>query len=184
MRVAIVLLCVLGILLVACSPQADILGNMTPGSAVDSFEKCALAGFPIMESYPRQCKNALGEVFTEEIDDIPEPKNCVDSCGNGICEVFVCEGLDCPCAETTESCPLDCDGYDGGTVGDPFCGFATDAECSTDDDCTIGGCSGQVCQGVSEEGKVTTCEFKGCYDASQYGLSCGCVKNRCAWAKR
>ncbi len=34
---------------------------------VTSFEECEAAGYPVMESYPRQCQ-ANGEVFTEELD--------------------------------------------------------------------------------------------------------------------
>lgn len=37
-----------------------------PQFTVSNFEECELAGFPIMESYPRQC--ASGEVtFVEDI---------------------------------------------------------------------------------------------------------------------
>lgn len=32
-----------------------------------SFEDCALAGYPIMESYPRQCKTPEGLTFAEEL---------------------------------------------------------------------------------------------------------------------
>lgn len=35
---------------------------------VDSFEACALAGNPVMESYPRQCRTADGKNFVEEIN--------------------------------------------------------------------------------------------------------------------
>ena len=37
------------------------------GSYIGSFEDCVAAGFPIMESYPRQCK-AYGKTFVEELD--------------------------------------------------------------------------------------------------------------------
>ena len=36
---------------------------------IDSFEECAKAGNPVMESYPRQCI-ANGNTFVEEIKDI------------------------------------------------------------------------------------------------------------------
>src|SRR4030042_1357824 len=38
-----------------------------PGSPINNFDDCAAQGFPIMESYPRQCKVADGETFTEDI---------------------------------------------------------------------------------------------------------------------
>lgn len=44
---------------------------------INSFEQCAAAGYPIMESYPRQCRTSSGRHFVEEIDEIlvppPEP---------------------------------------------------------------------------------------------------------------
>jgi hypothetical protein len=36
-------------------------------NAILSFEDCANAGYPIMESYPRQCKTPDGRTFAEEI---------------------------------------------------------------------------------------------------------------------
>ncbi len=63
-----------------------------------------------------------------------------------------------------------------------FCGSSTNGACSTDSDCMKGGCSGQVCQGKSEEPIITTCEFRECYDSVRYGVSCGCVSNKCQWS--
>lgn len=40
--------------------------NNSGAGEIDSFEKCAKAGNPIMESYPRQCK-ANGKTFVEDI---------------------------------------------------------------------------------------------------------------------
>lgn len=36
-------------------------------SKITSFEECAAAGYPVMESYPRQCRTPSGELFVEEI---------------------------------------------------------------------------------------------------------------------
>lgn len=33
---------------------------------------------------------------------------CENLCGDGICQEIVCMAIGCPCAETTESCPQDC----------------------------------------------------------------------------
>ena len=63
-----------------------------------------------------------------------------------------------------------------------FCGSSTLASCSFDSDCKIGGCSSQVCQGVNEEGIITTCEYRDCYDSGEFGLSCGCDNLRCEWS--
>ncbi len=51
---------------------AEVKGFISPNICclnIDSFEDCANAGFPVMESYPRQCK-ANGELFVEEIEGI------------------------------------------------------------------------------------------------------------------
>ena len=63
-----------------------------------------------------------------------------------------------------------------------FCGWSTYAECKTDNDCKVAGCSGQVCAGVNED-IVTTCEWKECFDAKKYGMFCGCINNQCQWAQ-
>jgi hypothetical protein len=46
---------------------------MSPCDAVPtdiaSFEECAAAGYPVMESYPRQCRTPDDRTFTEEIDE-------------------------------------------------------------------------------------------------------------------
>lgn len=34
---------------------------------ITSFEECATAGYPVMESYPRQCRTPKGDSFTEDI---------------------------------------------------------------------------------------------------------------------
>ena len=40
----------------------------------------------------------------------PQPGEpvCKDKCGDGICQKIVCLAVGCPCAETRESCPQDC----------------------------------------------------------------------------
>jgi hypothetical protein len=35
--------------------------------AVSSFEECAKAGYPILQTYPRGCKDSAGKTFTEDI---------------------------------------------------------------------------------------------------------------------
>ncbi|KKP41572.1 MAG: Periplasmic ligand-binding sensor protein [Parcubacteria group bacterium GW2011_GWA2_33_14] len=36
-------------------------------AVINSFEECALAGYPIMESYPEQCKTPDGRNFIRTI---------------------------------------------------------------------------------------------------------------------
>ncbi|MFH1997321.1 MAG: hypothetical protein ABII94_01360, partial [Patescibacteria group bacterium] len=38
---------------------------LTP--SINSFEECVSADYPVMESYPRQCKTPDGRSFTEDI---------------------------------------------------------------------------------------------------------------------
>ncbi len=39
---------------------------------ISDFENCAKAGYPILESYPRQCKTPDGKTFIEEIENAVE----------------------------------------------------------------------------------------------------------------
>ncbi len=41
-------------------------GCVATAPTVSSFEDCAAAGYPVMESYPRQCRTPDGRNFTEE----------------------------------------------------------------------------------------------------------------------
>lgn len=80
----------------------------TPAPSIDSFTECERAGYPVMESYPRQCR-AGGVTYVEEIPVPVEDEGvCTDVCGDGTCAEIVCLGTGCPCAETASSCPADC----------------------------------------------------------------------------
>jgi eight-cysteine-cluster-containing protein len=63
---------------------------------------------------------------------------------------------------------------------EPFCGRSTFGFCLSDSDCQAGGCSNQVCERKGE-GTVTTCEFRDCYVAENYNLTCQCIDNKCQW---
>ena len=39
---------------------------------VTSFRECEMLGYPVMESYPRQCQTPEDETFTEDISNAPE----------------------------------------------------------------------------------------------------------------
>lgn len=62
----IIFIVVLLLLLLAVYFIFSSLSQKTP--KVTSFEECVQAGYPVMESYPRQCRTSKGEIFTEEID--------------------------------------------------------------------------------------------------------------------
>jgi len=42
------------------------VANLVP-KKITNFEECAAAGYPVMESYPRQCRTPQGNSFTEDI---------------------------------------------------------------------------------------------------------------------
>src|SRR3989344_3124363 len=44
-------------------------GPIAPESRATNFDECAAAGYPVMESYPRQCRMPDGRNFVEEIAD-------------------------------------------------------------------------------------------------------------------
>lgn len=91
-----------------------ILKTQSSARVVNNFEKCAKAGYPILESYPRQCRTPDGKTFTEKLT--PEEKErttsplgaCENLCGDETCQEVVCMALGCPCAESPKTCPQDC----------------------------------------------------------------------------
>ena len=40
-----------------------------PSGAVESFEACAAAGYPVLTSSPRQCRTPDGRTFVEDLDN-------------------------------------------------------------------------------------------------------------------
>lgn len=84
-----------------------------------------------------------------------------------------------------ESYPEQCATPDGRTFTrelEAFCGWSTNATCTNNSECVIGGCSSQVCQGAGEQ-ISTTCEYKECYNHIISGYECICVGNKCEWNK-
>jgi len=55
-------------------------------------------------------------------------------------------------------------------------------ECTTDNDCTTGGCSGTICQSKDKEPIRTTCIWSPEYDCYK-DISCRCINNVCEWDK-
>ena len=58
----------LAVLIVGCAP-----------SPAWDFESCVLAGYPVMESYPRQCSDGAGNLYVEQIDDLDDLYACSSS---------------------------------------------------------------------------------------------------------
>lgn len=40
---------------------------------ITNFSECVAAGYPVLESYPEQCRTETGEVFTKPLTDTPSP---------------------------------------------------------------------------------------------------------------
>lgn len=61
-------------------------------SKIQTFQDCAAAGYPIMESYPRQCSLPNGKFFVETVTS-QECRNFED-CGAGFgCINHLCQKL-------------------------------------------------------------------------------------------
>ncbi|MEW5805555.1 MAG: Gmad2 immunoglobulin-like domain-containing protein [Patescibacteria group bacterium] len=48
-----------------------------PPKQLSNFEDCVLAGYPILESYPRQCRTRNNEIFIEDIGNELEKLNLI-----------------------------------------------------------------------------------------------------------
>lgn len=68
-----VIIVIEAIVLASCSP--DLLRR---DKVINSFEECAAAGYPIMESFPEQCRTPDGRLFVRELRD--------DGNGGGVAE--------------------------------------------------------------------------------------------------
>lgn len=70
--------------------------------SIGSFEECALAGYPIMESYPEQCRTPDGRTF---VNDKQIPVSYENTGGSGLglqangCAVAGCSGQLCVSAD-------------------------------------------------------------------------------------
>jgi hypothetical protein len=51
--------------------------SLLPQKEVASFSECVEAGYPVMESYPRQCKDSKGNSFTEDIGNALEKQDLI-----------------------------------------------------------------------------------------------------------
>lgn len=113
-----------------------------------------------------------GECFVGSKEFVNVALQCPDYC-TGIAAIFEtrCVAHQCKIVRKNE------------TAASGFCGWSTSGQCGSDNDCIATGCSGQVCQSKNEPAVVTTCEYRDCYEASKYGLSCRCVSNGCTWSK-
>ncbi|PIP55521.1 MAG: hypothetical protein CO183_00815 [Candidatus Zambryskibacteria bacterium CG_4_9_14_3_um_filter_42_9] len=82
-------------------------------SLITNFEECAAAGYPVMESYPEQCRTPDGRLFVRDIENSIIPLSDGENGGDGNGPVA--------CTMEAKICP------DGSAVGrtGPNCEFAT-----------------------------------------------------------
>lgn len=48
----------------------NIFRTVDEGKTISSFDECVQAGYPVMESFPRQCRTPDGRTFVEQISGI------------------------------------------------------------------------------------------------------------------
>jgi|GEM_PF-5430281 len=77
------------------------------GGEKDEHGCLVAAGYSWCES-KKKCLRSWEEDCDDGFNDDENKKGCVDKCGDGFCQEVVCQALDCPCAETKEGCPQDC----------------------------------------------------------------------------
>lgn len=109
-------------LLVFVASLAAIELNNTKPASVTNFDECAAAGYPIMESYPEQCRTPDGKTFTRQIplQENPAPTCFIGGCSNQICSdqpgvVSTCEYKEEYACYTTARCERQTDGQCGWT---------------------------------------------------------------------
>ncbi|MFA6257346.1 MAG: hypothetical protein WCT29_03525 [Candidatus Paceibacterota bacterium] len=57
---------------------------------VTNFTECAAAGYPVTESFPRQCRTPEGNVYTEDAGDVAQGPTVGEGCYVGGCSQTIC----------------------------------------------------------------------------------------------
>ncbi|OGG58297.1 hypothetical protein A2853_00010 [Candidatus Kaiserbacteria bacterium RIFCSPHIGHO2_01_FULL_55_17] len=76
--------------------------------SVTNFDECAAAGFPIMESYPEQCRTSDGRTFVNERQVAPGGEQGLGLQANG-CAVAGCSGQLCVSADEAGNIMTTCE---------------------------------------------------------------------------
>ncbi len=63
------------ILVVVLIAGGLLIGGGDEDVEISSFEECAAAGYPVMESYPEQCRTPDGRSFVNEVESIVPIEN-------------------------------------------------------------------------------------------------------------
>lgn len=79
--------------LISCEDDSCFIFDWQRTRATRNFEECVLRGYPVLESYPRQCK-ADGRIFIEVVDERQgtdkKPSPAVGKCVVGGCSGELC----------------------------------------------------------------------------------------------
>lgn len=130
-----------------------------------TFEECAAAGYPIMESYPRQCRTPDGRLFVE------------DTSGMSVSTFLECVNGGGTVVEGPPDSPDTCRTSDGRV-------FYNDTDSNQPivaNGCIVTGCSSQLCVSADEGDIMTTCEYRAEY-ACYREASCEQQANgKCGW---
>jgi len=98
--VLIIVLVIAVVVVSSCTQNDDTTITIT--QEINSFDDCAKAGYPILESYPRQCKTPDGGSFIEELTPVPPSSQ---GASNPQCGIENCHGFDITCgANIPERC--------------------------------------------------------------------------------
>lgn len=62
-------------------------------ASITSYEECVLAGYPILESYPEQCKTPDGQTFTRTVTNNNVPQPTSNNNGNDISDLIVVDSI-------------------------------------------------------------------------------------------
>lgn len=110
-------------------PPVEPTPTPEPIATITSFAECMAAGFPIMESYPRQCSDGTKtfvEIIEQPVACTADAKICPDGTGVGRvgpdCEFAACPAvvgtLCTPAQKAAEACTMQYEPVCGYTSGD------------------------------------------------------------------
>ncbi len=92
-----------------CNAPCVIDDDCPQPDCVGCYAYCDTQTCTCIEMGP-QCQSdddcSEGKVCSNEV--CVSVAGCIDNCGDGNCDEIVCQGPGCPCSETEETCPEDC----------------------------------------------------------------------------
>ena len=88
-------------------PGGNGTGNNTTITTINSFEECAAAGYPIMESYPEQCRTPDGRNFIAGTDFIESLNKINDTCSADSDCMLINKDLEFGCCGSGECQEID-----------------------------------------------------------------------------